>query len=524
MHQLMAATLDTRHRRDPAHPDGRARATASPTRPRWPMIVLRYAQGLDRAKVVDGLPVEGTFRAHQVPLAELATQSRAPEACSKMDAELPARGAVRRARAAARPELAELAPEGERRMGANPHANGGLLLRDLRLPDFRDYAVDVPQPGRGRGRGHARPGRVPPRRDQAQRGAAQLPRLRPGRDRLEPPGPRCSRSTDQQWMAEIVPTDDHLAPDGRVMEMLSEHQCEGWLEGYLLTGRHGLFSCYEAFIHIIDSMFNQHAKWLKVTRDIPWRRPIASLNYPAHLARLAAGPQRLQPPGSRASSTTWSTRRPRSSASTCRPTPTAALGDRPLPAQPRLRQRRSSPASSPSPQWLDMDAAVKHCTAGIGIWEWASNDQGGEPDVVMACAGDVPTLETLAAVELLREHIPELKIRVVNVVDLMTLQPTSEHPHGLSRPRLRRPLHHGQADHLRLPRLSLADPPPDLPPHQPRQPARARLQGRGHDHHAVRHGGAERPRPLPPGRRRDRPRAAARRPAPPTPSRPSATS
>ena len=289
--------------------------------------------------------------------------------------------------------------------------------------------------------------------------------------------------------------------------MLSEHQCEGWLEGYLLTGRHGLFNCYEAFIHIIDSMFNQHAKWLKVTRQSPWRRPIASLNIllASHVWRQDHNGFTHQDPG-------FIDHVVNKKAEVIRvylpPDTNCLLSVMDHCLRSRHYVNVIVAGKHPSPQWLTMDQAVKHCTAGIGIWEWASNDQGSEPDVVMACAGDVPTLETLAAVQILREHFPELKIRVVNVVDLMRLQPATEHPHGLDRPRLRHAVHQGQADHLRLPRLSLADPPPDLPPHQPREPARPRLQGRGDDHHAVRHGGAERPRPVPPGRRRGRPPAA----------------
>ena len=319
------------------------------------------------------------------------------------------------------------------------------------------------------------------------------------------------------------PTDDHLAPDGRVMEMLSEHQCEGWLEGYLLTGRHGIFNTYEAFVHIIDSMFNQHAKWLKVTRHIPWRRPIASLNIllASHVWRQDHNGFTHQDPG-------FIDHVVNKKAEIIRvylpPDTNTLLSVMDHCLRSRHYVNVVVASKHPSPQWLTMDQAVKHCTAGIGIWEWASNDRGSEPDVVMACAGDVPTLETLAAVQLLREHVPELKIRVVNVVDLMKLQPETEHPHGLSRPRLRHAVHQGQADHLRLPRLSLADPPPDLPPHQPQEPARARLQGGGDDQHGVRHGGHERPRPVPPGRRTWSTACPSSGTRPPTPSRRCATS
>ena len=329
--------------------------------------------------------------------------------------------------------------------------------------------------------------------------------------------------TNRCSTAEILPADDHVAPDGRVMEMLSEHQCEGWLEGYLLTGRHGFFSCYEAFIHIIDSMFNQHAKWLKVSNEIPWRRPIASLNYllTSHVWRQDHNGFSHQDPG-------FIDHVVNKKADVIRvylpPDANTLLSVTDHCLRSRNYVNVIVAGKQPSPQWLDMDAAVKHCTAGLGIWPWASNDQGGEPDVVMACCGDVPTLETLAAVELLRTHFPDLKVRVINVVDLMKLQPQSEHPHGLERQGVRRALHDRQADHLRLSRVSVADPSADLSPHESSQPARARLQGGRHDDHAVRHGRAERPRPLSPRRRRHRPRARAWCRAPPTPSRRSATS
>jgi xylulose-5-phosphate/fructose-6-phosphate phosphoketolase len=317
-------------------------------------------------------------------------------------------------------------------------------------------------------------------------------------------------ATDRTWMAETSKTVTSSSPDGRVMEILSEHTCQGWLEGYLLTGRHGLFSCYEAFIHIVDSMFNQHAKWLKVAaHEVPWRRPVASLNYllTSHVWRQDHNGFSHQDPG-------FIDHVVNKKADVIRvylpPDANCLLyvTDKVLRSRDFINVIVAG--KQMQPQWLSMDAAIKHCTAGIGIWSWASNDRGGEPDVVMACAGDVPTLETLAAVDLLRQPCARhLKVRVVNVVDLMTLQPHEEHPHGLSRPGLRCAVHHRPADHLRLSRLSVADPSAHLPAHQPSEPARARLQGRRHHHHTVRHGGAERSGPLPPGRRRDRPRAAA---------------
>ena len=428
MHRLMAKTLDTvvaEIRRIQAA----AREKGQRSRPRWPMIILVSPKGWTGPKEVDGKPVEGTFRAHQVPLSDPAAN---PEHLAQLEAWLRSyrpeelfdeRGALRS-------DLAGLAPEGDRRMGANPHANGGLLLRDLRLPDFREYAVEVPAPGSV----DAEDTRVLGRflRDVIEANEDQR------NFRIFGPDETISNrltavfeATDRQWVAETEPGDEFLARDGRVMEMLSEHQCQGWLEGYLLTGRHGLFNSYEAFIHIVDSMFNQHAKWLKVTRGIPWRRPIASLNIllASHVWRQDHNGFTHQDPG-------FIDHVVNKKAEIIRvylpPDANTLLSV----ADHCLRSRHYVnvivAGKHPAPQWLTMDQAVKHCTAGIGIWEWASNDEGGEPDVVMACAGDVPTLEVLAAVKLLREHLPELKIRVVNVVDLMKLQPATEHPHGLS--------------------------------------------------------------------------------------------
>jgi len=425
MHQQMAATLDTvvadiqRIQRD-------ARANGFKERPSWPMIILRSPKGWTGPKVVDGKPTEGTFRSHQVPMGEMShpghvkilekwLKSYRPQELFDKTGKL-------------RPELAELAPKGTRRMSANPHANGGLLLRDLRLPDFGDYAVKVPKPGAVDAEATRVQGEF----------IRDVVKLNPKKFRVFSP----DETTSNRWgavfevtnrcsTAEIIPLDDHVASDGRVMEMLSEHQCEGWLEGYLLTGRHGFFPCYEAFIHIVDSMFNQHAKWLKVTRDIPWRRPIASLNYllTSHVWRQDHNGFTHQDPG-------FIDHVANKKAAVIRvylpPDANTLLSVTNHCLRSRSYVNVVIAGKQPSPQWLDMDAAIKHCTAGIGIWPWASNDQGGEPDVVMACCGDVPTLETLAAVELLRKHFPELKVRVINVVDLMKLQPRREHPHGLS--------------------------------------------------------------------------------------------
>jgi xylulose-5-phosphate/fructose-6-phosphate phosphoketolase len=426
MHQLMAATLDEVATEIAAIQE-RARA-GDLTRPAWPMIVLRTPKGWTGPKTVDGLPAEGSFRSHQVPLANLATneehlaqletwmRSYRPE--ELFDAE----GALR-------PELAAEAPRGERRMGATPHANGGLLMRDLVLPDFRDYAVDVPEPARTSSEATRVLGGF--LRDVVRANAEY------GNFRVFGPDETASNrlgavleATDRAWEAEILATDDHLAPDGRVMEVLSEHLCQGWLEGYLLTGRHGLFTCYEAFIHIIDSMFNQHAKWLKVTRDIPWRRPIPSLNYllTSHVWRQDHNGFSHQDPG-------FIDHVVNKKAEIVRVylPPDAncllSVGDHCLRSRDYVNVIVAG--KQPALDYLTMDEAVAHCTRGLGIWDWASNDDGEDPDVVMACAGDIPTLETIAAAALLREHLPDLRVRVINVVDLMLLQPESEHPHGL---------------------------------------------------------------------------------------------
>ena len=423
----MAATLDAVI--DEIHAIQReARSGESPTLPIWPMIVLRTPKGWTGPKFVDGKQVEGTWRAHQVPVADLDKPEHLAILEEWLKSYHPEEVFDRNGKLVT--ELAELAPQGERRMGANPHANGGLLLKDLLMPDFREYAVSASKPGKETAESTKVLGTF--LRDVMKRN------LEHANFRVFGPDETASNrldavyeATDKVWMEPILPVDEHLSPVGRVMEVLSEHMCQGWLEGYLLTGRHGFFSCYEGFIHIVDSMFNQHAKWLKTTLDIPWRHPIASLNYllTSHVWRQDHNGFTHQDPG-------FIDFVMNKKADIIRvylpPDANTLLSV----ADHCLRSRHYVnvivAGKQPELQWLDMDAAIAHCSTGIGIWSWASTDQGAEPDVVMACAGDVPTLETLAAVDLLRQHFPDLKIRVVNVVDLMTLQPQSEHPHGLS--------------------------------------------------------------------------------------------
>jgi xylulose-5-phosphate/fructose-6-phosphate phosphoketolase len=428
MHEAMASTLDTVVEQIKTIQED-ARVHGHFTRPRWPMIVLNSPKGWTGPKIVDGRQVEGTFRSHQVPLSDPATH---PEHLKLLEDWLrsyrPEELFDREGRL--KPELAELAPKGERRMGANPHANGGMLLRDLRMPDFHEYAVDVPSSGvRGVGDTHVL-GRF--LRDVTKLNSEQRNFRVFGPDETLSNGLEALFDvTNRQWDAATVSNDEFLAPTGRVMEMLSEHQCEGWLEGYLLTGRHGLFNCYEAFIHIVDSMFNQHAKWLKVTSQLPWRRKIASLNYllSSHVWRQDHNGFTHQDPGFIDLVTN-------KKAEVVRvyfpPDANCLLSVMDHCLRSRHYVNVVVAGKHPAPQWLTMEAAVKHCTRGISIWQWASNDQAVAPDVVMACCGDVPTLETLAAVSIMRKHLPDLKIRVVNVVDLMKLQPPSEHPHGLS--------------------------------------------------------------------------------------------
>ncbi|MCZ2149290.1 MAG: phosphoketolase family protein [Bryobacterales bacterium] len=427
VHQQLAITLETViHEIRAIQAD--ARNGGAPARPRWPMIVLQTPKGWTGPKEVDGKPVEGTFRSHQVPLADAIHH---PERLAMLEKWMKSYRPEELFDSAGRlvPELAALAPSGTRRMGANPHANGGLLLKDLILPDFRNYAVDVPHPGATEAEATRELGyflRDVMKRNMAAKNFRVFGPDETSSNRLD----ALFEVTNRALQARIEPTDDHIAPDGRVLEALSEHMCQGWLEGYLLTGRHGFFSCYEAFIHIVDSMFNQHAKWLKVTRDIPWRRPIASLNYllTSHVWRQDHNGFSHQDPGfidhvvNKKAGVVRVYLPP--DANTLLSVANHCLGS-------RNYVNVIVAGKQPGLQWLDMDAAIYHCSTGLGIWRWASNDQGVEPDVVMACAGDIPTLETLAAVDLLRRHLPDLKIRVVNVVNLMTLQPATEHPHGL---------------------------------------------------------------------------------------------
>ena len=432
MHRAMAATLDTVIREIRAI-QAAARSDGVVERPRWPMIILRSPKGWTGPREVDGEQMEGSWRSHQVPLSGLAEN---PDHIAQLQAWMKSYRPEELfdESGAPRERLIAFAPKGERRMGANPHANGGLLLRDLRLPDFRDYALDVVTPGGVVGEATRTVGAF--LRDVMKQNAEMHNFRVFGPD--ETASNRLTalfETTDRTWLAETAPGDDHLAADGRVMEILSEHTCQGWLEGYLLTGRHGLFSCYEAFIHIVDSMFNQHAKWLKVTsQEIAWRRPIASLNYllTSHVWRQDHNGFSHQDPG-------FIDHVVNKKADVIRvylPPDANTL----LYVMDRCLRSRNFvnvvvAGKQPQAQWLDMDAAIRHCTEGIGIWAWASSDQDGqdrETDVVLACAGDVPTIETLAAVDLLRQDLPDLRVRVINVVDLMTLQPEEEHPHGLS--------------------------------------------------------------------------------------------
>ena len=434
VHRQMAATLDRVLDEIEAIQSAARRARKAPPRAAWPMIVLRTPKGWTGPEKVDGKPVEDTWRSHQVPMSDVRDNPKHLTVLEKWmrsyrpDELFDEAGALR-------PELAELAPRGGRRMSATPHANGGLLLTDLHLPDFRRFAVKVDRPGGAIAEATKVLGEL----------LRDVIRSNPSTFRLFGPDETASNrlqavfeATDKAWAAETLPVDEHLAPDGRVMEILSEHTCQGWLEGYLLTGRHGLFNCYEAFIHIIDSMFNQHAKWLKTTREIPWRRPIASLNYllSSHVWRQDHNGFSHQDPG-------FIDHVVNKKADVIRvylpPDANTLLSV----ADHCLRSRNYVnvvvAGKQPAPQWLAMDDAILHCTRGIGIWDWASTDDGGEPDVVLGCAGDVPTLEALAAAAILREELPDLKVRFVNVVDLMRLVDEKEHPHGLS---------HGEFDAL----------------------------------------------------------------------------
>jgi xylulose-5-phosphate/fructose-6-phosphate phosphoketolase len=427
MHQLMASTMDkviaeiqSIQREARQNPDG--------PRPQWPLIVLRSPKGWTGPKMVDGLQIEGTFRAHQVPVTDLSKPGHLKILEDWMRSYKAEELFDSNGRFSA--ELAALAPKGNRRMGANPHANGGLLLKELKMPDFRDYAVKVENPGSAFDESTRVLGRF----------LRDVLKLNQENANFRIMGPDETDSnrlsavfevTDRTSEAEILPNDDHVGRNGRVMEVLSEHMCQGWLEGYLLTGRHGFFSCYEAFIHIVTSMYNQHAKWLEAVRHIPWRKPIASLNYllTSHVWRQDHNGFSHQDPGFLDNAVN---KKPELVRAYFPPDANTLLSV----ANHCLRSKNYVniivAGKQPELQWLDMDSAVKHCSAGIGVWKWASNDEGSEPDAVLACAGDVPTLEILAAVSLLREHVPSLKIRVINVVDLMTLQVAGEHPHSLT--------------------------------------------------------------------------------------------
>ncbi len=428
VHQQMAATMD-KVIADIQATQQSMRRSGQATRSRWPMIILRTPKGWTGPKQVDGHQAEGNWRSHQVPLSDIANKAEHLEQLADwMKSYHPEQLFDDQGRFIS--ELAELAPKGQHRMGANPHANGGLLLKALHMPDMGDYALSVPQPGKVIGQATQVVGellRDVMRLNQTQRNFRVMGPDETASNRLG----ALFEVTGRTWLADQIEGDDDLAVDGRVMEILSEHTCQGWLEGYLLTGRHGFFSCYEAFIHIIDSMLNQHAKWLKVTRDIGWRHSVASLNYllTSHVWRQDHNGFSHQDPG-------FIDHVVNKKADIIRVYLPPDANTLLFVVDKCLRSRNFInvivAGKQPQLQWLDMEAATKHCTAGIGIWGWASSDQNEEPDVVMACAGDVPTLETLAAVDMLRQHLPDLKVRVVNVVDLMTLQPKEEHPHGLS--------------------------------------------------------------------------------------------
>ncbi len=426
MHQKMAATLDTAIAEIKAIQRD-ARTQGFKGRPQWPMIVLRSPKGWTGPKEVDGKKTEDSWRSHQVPLADMAKH---PGHVQMLEAWLKSYKPEELFDSKGRliSELAELAPKGDRRMGANPHTNGGVVLQDLRMPDFRDYAVEVTKPGSAIAEATRVMGNF--LRDVMKRNPQNFRLFGPDETASNRLG-SVLEASDRTWLGDYLPDDDQLSPDGRIMEILSEHTCQGWIEGYLLTGRHGFFSCYEAFIHIIDSMFNQHAKWLKTTRHIPWRRPLASLNYllTSHVWRQDHNGFSHQDPG-------FIDHVVNKKAEVVRvylpPDANTLLSVTDHCLRSRHYVNVIVAGKQPALQYLTMDEAIKHCTKGLGIWEWASNDQGSEPDVVLACAGDIPTLEALAAVDILRQHFPELKVRFINVVDLMTLQPDTEHPHGIS--------------------------------------------------------------------------------------------
>ena len=427
MHQLMATTLD-RVLADIKQIQQDARTKGFHTRPLWPMIIMKTPKGWTGPKVVDGQQTEGTFRSHQVPMNDMAKPEHIAQLAEWMKSYRPEELFDEQGKF--RAEIEAIAPKGLQRMSANPHANGGLLLRDLLMPDFRDYAVGMPTPGGAEAEATRLMGnflRDVMEMNMPTRNFRVFGPDETNSNRLN----ALFEGTNRAFTGEILPNDDHVAPEGRVLEVLSEHLCEGWLEGYLLTGRHGLFSCYEAFIHIIDSMFNQHAKWLKTTRRIPWRRPIASLNIllTSHVWRQDHNGFSHQDPG-------FLDYVVNKKAEIIRvylpPDANTLLSVTDHCLRSRQYVNVIVAGKQPGPQWLDMDAAVKHCTIGIGIWAWASNDQGSEPDIIMACSGDVPTMETLAAVSLMRQYLPQVKVRVINVVDLMRLESNTQHPHGLN--------------------------------------------------------------------------------------------
>jgi len=506
LHPLMAETLDT-VLDEIREIQQNARRRGFTARPPWPMIVLRTPKGWTGPKEVDGLPMEGTWRAHQVPLAGLREK---PEHLEILESWMRSYRPEEIFDADGRPvaEIVGLAPHGDRRMGANPHANGGLLLRALRVPDFRDYAVEVPEPGAVVGEATRVLGGL--LRDVMKRN------LEARNFRVFGPDETASNRlgalfevTDKAFTGPFQAVDEHLSADGRVLEVLSEHLCQGWLEGYLLTGRHGFFSCYEAFIHIVDSMFNQHAKWLKVSHEIPWRRPIASLNYllTSHVWRQDHNGFSHQDPGfidhvvNKKADVIRVYLPP--DANTLLVVPDECL-------RSRDRINVIVAGKQPQVQFLDMESAIPHCAAGVGIWEWASNDRGEEPDVVMALRGRRPDARDPGRGVDAPRALPGASSarRERGRPDDATARERA--PRWAPGPRLRHDLHQGEAHHLRLSRLPLADPSSDLPAHQPPQPPRARLQGGRNHHDPLRHGGAQRPRSLPPGRGRDRPRAEAR--------------
>jgi len=426
MHQKMAVAMDRAFTRI-GEIQKKAREENDTTRPMWPMIVMRSPKGWTGPKTVDGLRTEGYWRSHQVPMADMEKPGHLKILEDWLKSYKPEE--LFDEKGTLRPEIAAMAPEGDLRMSANPHANGGQLKRPLRMPDIGKYAVDVKSPGKTLGESTRILGvwlRDVMQENLATRNFRVLAPDENNSNRLS----AILDVTDRAWNAETLDYDDHLAPDGHVMEILSEHTCQGWLEGYLLTGRHGFMSCYEAFIHIVDSMVNQHAKWLKTSKEVPWRRPIASLNYllTSHVWRQDHNGFSHQDPGfidhviNKKADVARVYLPPDANTLLC-------VAQHCLESWDRVNVIVAG--KQPEPQWLDMDAAIAHCEQGIGIWEWASNDKESEPDVVMACAGDVPTIETLAAVSLLREHAPDLKVRVVNVIDLLTLESKQQHPHGL---------------------------------------------------------------------------------------------